>query len=317
LIDTTSSAAHSQRLQNLVFSFNKKEYKAMKIKILQLIPFLLIFFSLKGISQPGETIQAGAELKIRVFLQGALSSSNAPLMRDDLRVKGLIPATEPYQDMANFTHVGGGGETVTNPAVFQLEGKNAIVDWVFIQLRDPTDPKKVLATRSALLQRDGDVVDTDGISPLNFQSLPAGDYHVAVRHRNHLSVMTGMSVSLGKVPQFINFTDLNFLTYGQHAQAAAGSRMAMWGGNVNGDKWVIAKGPFNDAFYLFSKVMSDSNNVSNARNFIVTGYSREDINLDGKIIFEGPGNDHIYLLYKIVLPWTNGCVTCAISEQLP
>ena len=33
-------------------------------------------------------------------------------------------------------HVNGGGETV-DTSLFEVEGENAIVDWVFLELRDP------------------------------------------------------------------------------------------------------------------------------------------------------------------------------------
>ena len=210
---------------------------------------------------------------------------------------------------------------VASTSVFQATGENAIVDWVFIELRSSGDPKVVLATRSALLQRDGDVVDTDGVSPLHFQSMNSGAYFVAVRHRNHLGVMTAETFELYKLPQLIDFSDPDFPTYGLDAQAPAGNRVAMWGGNANRDKRIIASGPFNDVFYIFTKVLSADGNTSFARNFIYTGYHQEDINLDGMVIYEGPNSDYSYLLFKIVLPWSANCpnanIACFITEQLP
>jgi hypothetical protein len=66
-----------------------------------------------------------------------------------------------------------------------------------LEIRDAQQPARVLATRSALLQRDGDIVDVDGSSAVAFNSLAAGNYLVAVVHRNHLSAVTAQPVSIG------------------------------------------------------------------------------------------------------------------------
>ncbi|MBK9336210.1 MAG: hypothetical protein IPM98_06340 [Lewinellaceae bacterium] len=62
---------------------------------------------------------------------------------------------------------------------------------MFLELRDAVNPALVLATRSALLQRDGDVVDVDGVSPVVFGVVSGQDYYPTVRHRNHLGVQLG------------------------------------------------------------------------------------------------------------------------------
>ncbi|MBK8338906.1 MAG: hemagglutinin protein, partial [Flavobacteriales bacterium] len=63
------------------------------------------------------------------------------------------------------------------------------MDWVVVELRDNTNPASIVASRAALIQRDGDVVSTNGTTPVLFDQAP-GIYRVALRHRNHLGVMT-------------------------------------------------------------------------------------------------------------------------------
>ena len=113
------------------------------------------------------TSYSGVNLKIRMYLQGALLGVKQPetLMRDDLRATGLIPLQEPYASFSNYDHYGelGGQEVIENPEILKVTGTDAIVDWVFVELRHPEFQKIVLSTRSALLQRDGDVVDVDGV----------------------------------------------------------------------------------------------------------------------------------------------------------
>jgi hypothetical protein len=131
-------------------------------------------------------------LSLRMVLGGPYDAATG-LMKDDLRAAGLIPALEPYTALG-YLQVGGGGETVA-PATLAITGKNAMVDWVLVELRDQLDPAVVVATRCALLQRDGDVVGTDGHAALTF-GVPAGNYYVAARHRNHLGVMTATPVAV-------------------------------------------------------------------------------------------------------------------------
>ena len=77
-------------------------------------------------------------------------------MNNTLGSQDLVPTTEPYSDLG-FTHVNGGGETV-DASVFDATGDDAIVDWLFLELRDKTTPSTVVLTRCALLQSDGDIV---------------------------------------------------------------------------------------------------------------------------------------------------------------
>jgi len=145
-------------------------------------------------------IHQGVQFDAKIKLQGALFDINGGLMRDDLRSLGLLPTTEPYSDIASYQHIGGGGETVA-PSVFTATGANAIVDWVFVEIRNAIRHDSVIGTRSALLQRDGDIVDVDGMSPVNFTNVQPGQYNFSVRHRNHLGAVTLYPKRLKNEPQ--------------------------------------------------------------------------------------------------------------------
>src|SRR6185295_17903717 len=92
-----------------------------------------------------------------------------------------FPSTDPYRVSpynTNFTHVNNAAvETIASAAVLDQPGTNDdIVDWVFLELRNTvTSPNTVLQTRSALVQRDGDIVDVDGTSPVTFNNLANGN----------------------------------------------------------------------------------------------------------------------------------------------
>jgi hypothetical protein len=145
-----------------------------------------------------------------MYLQGPiLNPDTAGLMNDDLRVADLIPTTSPYADGATC-----------NASVFAITGNNAIVDWVWVELRDGSDNSIISDAQSAFLQRDGDVVAIDGISSLS-ASLPNRNYYVSVSHRNHLGVMSASSYALNATTTIIDLTsNPNLLVGGSNAVVA-------------------------------------------------------------------------------------------------
>jgi hypothetical protein len=141
----------------------------------------------------------------KIFLQGNYNSGTG-VMSEALRLANVIPTTEPYSSAlggsllsaSNATRGSGGGETTTSSIVGSAASasNNSIVDWVLVQLHNTAGT--VISQRAALLQRDGDVVDVDGISSLNMAGNLPGTYFVSVRHRNHLGVRSASSFALAK-----------------------------------------------------------------------------------------------------------------------
>lgn len=165
------------------------------------------------------------------------------LMYDSLRVKGQIPLTEPYTSLG-YPHVGGGGETTTAP-VLAVSGPNAIVDWVELELRDATDPTLVVQTRSALLQRDGDIVGTNGTSPVQF-TVALNDYHIAVRHRNHFGVMTATPKRVSVALKSYDLSNGSVPLYGTEPTKPIGAVNVLWAGNTLSDGTLRYVGEAND-----------------------------------------------------------------------
>jgi hypothetical protein len=224
--------------------------------------------------------------------------SNEELMHDSLRAKNLIPLMEPYSGLTNFTHTGGGGEETTED-VLGTTGPDAIVDWVFLELRAAANRAQVVATRSALLQRDGDVVDVDGVSPVTFHA-PSGQYYaVAVRHRNHLGAQWGSSVyypvCTAVETDFRFMPAAGFHTYNNlnPAQRLIGSFYTLWAGNGRVDYQLKYNGSTNDRSVILELVgLTTSNNT-------VAGYRLSDYNLDGLVKYNGANNDRNVLLGSV------------------
>ncbi|MCG8327556.1 MAG: Ig-like domain-containing protein, partial [Chitinophagales bacterium] len=238
------------------------------------------------------------KLLVKVMLQGALLNSPDNLMRDDLRSRGFIPAEEPYT-LLDFAHVnGGGGEVVANPgAVFANNGANSIVDWVFVELRSSVDPEVVVATRAGLVQRDGDVVDIDGLSPLCFEQTLPGTFYVAVRHRNHLGTMTASAIALSSNGTIVDFTNLatplweNNASFDGFEQITINGIYALWAGNTSVDNKVVFAGQDNDKDPIFNEIDQAPANILKLQTFIFPGYHPGDVDLNGDSIYAGQNND--------------------------
>lgn len=246
----------------------------------------------------------GVSLRLISILQGAmLDNAGDGLMRDDLRKKGLLPMEEPYAAINRFQHVaGGGGEKITDISILADNGANSIVDWVFVELRDAGDVNNVIATKSALIQRDGDVVTTRGDTLLHFTNTRIGDYFVAIRHRNHLGIISldTYTFSPSEVP-FVDFT-FNFTpVVGDHSSVEMDDLESLWSGDLNSDGKVIYQGPNNDIFFMFLHVLRNEDNQDFLPNFISRGYTNDDFNLDGSVIYQGPSNDRARLLFNTIL----------------
>jgi hypothetical protein len=274
-------------------------------------------------------------LRVRVYLEAALSNNNnetsstgRPLMRDNLRVNPFtgannIPVRDPYafatpnvDVTGNFTHVGVGTQTnlgtiADSAAVFGVTGENAIVDWVFVELRSKLDSTLVMATRSGLLQRDGDVVDMDGISALAFGGVSADSFYVVVRHRLHLGVMSKI-VSRSSLVDFtvpttpvFDFGDsrgaaFNYTGLAQNSEVKFGYR-ALWAGDFNADGKIKFTNPADDLNYLFFDILVHPDNINGNANYnFAYGYYQGDINMNGKIKFDNPDDDK-NLLYAQIL----------------
>lgn len=259
------------------------------------------------------------KLSAKVLLQGPYSSGSG-LMSDQLRQENLLPLSEPYSDL-DFAHAAGGGSEQTWQAVLDTAGNNAIVDWVLLELRDKNNPHSVLATRSALLQRDGDVVDVDGQSALDFHQLQPDDYFVAVRHRNHLSVCTAAALAFGlSNATTVDFTAASTATWGSNARANLGSgRWGLWAGNGNGDHKIVYAGAGTDVTPVSSKVLLDPDNGSFSPDFNKPGYELADYNMDGKVVYTGADADVNKVSASVLMHPGNSASspTLPVFEQLP
>ncbi len=249
-------------------------------------------------------VQSGLRLALKLMLDGAYDA-NTLRMRDDLRTGGLIPATEPYSALG-FAQASDGGGEVLQSAATATSGDNAVVDWVMVELRNALAPATVVATRCALVQRDGDVVAEDGLSPIAL-SAPAGSYLIAVRHRNHLGVMTANPVALGTTATALDLTTGSVPLYGTDAQKQSGAVRLLWAGNAAPDAVLKYSGTANDRDAVLQAI---GGSVPTA---IIGGYRTADVTLDGFTKYTGTGNDRDPILQNV----GGSLPTATRAQQLP
>lgn len=243
-------------------------------------------------------------LQLKAFLEGPYDESTA-LMADDLRAAGLLPTTEPFTALG-FQQVNGGGETV-QAGVFDVTGPDAIVDWVLVELRDKDNSSQILSTTAALLQRDGDIVSMDGISPVSLVAAH-DDHFVALRHRNHLGAMTLNAIALSDVPITLDFSNASVPTYGTEARKYLDTEVfVLWAGNAIADDRIKYTGLQNDRDPILIAIGGAVPTAS------VSGYLQQDLNLDGDVRYTGANNDRDPILVNI-----GGVVPTQVRfEQLP
>lgn len=252
--------------------------------------------------------QQGAFVRVRVnlraFLQGPWNTS-ASLMGDGLRVHDLIPQVQPYS-ITEYPVVACPFTGWLDASVLEVVGEDAIVDWVYLQLRDRNDHTLVVASRRALIQRDGDVVDVDGTSPVIFWR-PASEYFISVQHRNHLSILTLNSILLASTPVLVDLTDGSVGTYGTNAQCTVAGTRLLWCGDVNDDAAIKYVGMGNDRDPILVTIggVVPTNTVQ--------GYIREDVTMDGLVKYVGSNNDRDPILVNI----GGNTPTVVRSAQMP
>ena len=159
----------------------------------------------------------------------------------------------------------------------------------------------VVATRSALLQRDGDIVDLDGISEVEFPDTYAGEYYLLVRHRNHLGAMTATAIDFTSMP-FVDFTVAAQPTFGTTATSARRLIKTATYGLIAGN--TLPRTP--TGFIIrYNNAENDRLPILNAvgdltpLNVISGQYRLEDLNMDRQVKYNGANNDRVIILNNV------------------
>ena len=174
-------------------------------------------------------------------------------MNNKLVTNNLIPTTSPYSDALELP--------------VSSSFSQDIVDWVWIELRDAANQTNIALSRSALLKRNGDVVDTDGHKPI-ICDIPDGDYYLMVSHRNHLGVITANPINISCGTTVVDLKYDSSLLFGgiNSLKELDYGDIGLYAGDYNGDGQIQN---------------TDKNAVEPLRG--LSGYNNADINMNGEV----------------------------------
>lgn len=191
----------------------------------------------------------------KAFLQGPFDTDS---MQTTLSANGDLPSAQPFNGQPwNYD----GGEILVGE-------RPDIVDWILVQLRTGTDSSTTVATRAALLKKNGNIVDVDGSSPVSFAGISDGNYYVVLRHRNHLALMSAATISLSSESDLYDFSDGQAQAYGTNPMLELATGIfGMYTGDANGNGQIQ-----NDDKNNFWKVQVGA-----------AGYQSADFNLNGQV----------------------------------
>ena len=197
-------------------------------------------------------------VSIKIFMEGPCI---ADTMSTALNSGGKLPTHHPYNTIP-WNYMG------TDSVVSEFYSSNSsIVDWILIELWNSLDSTLVGSTRAALLKNDGVVVDTDGINPVSFNGIAAGNYYIIIKHRNHLETISSAPVALSTSSTLYDFTSDSSKAFGGN-MVQKGAKWCIYGGDVNHDGLVD----------VTDLALTDIDNI----NFVI-GYTKTDVNCDGLV----------------------------------
>ncbi|MEL6591328.1 MAG: dockerin type I domain-containing protein, partial [Bacteroidota bacterium] len=197
------------------------------------------------------------QLQIKAFLEGAYVANDS--MRADL--VDDLPLLDPF-----------GLGYKADSDVMDQAGKASPTDWMIVELREAGSPNVILDSMAVLITAGGQIVSPTGKPEIRFPSVSAGQYHVAIRHTNHLGVMTKAPITLGGAAVLLDFSDPTTLVYdaGGPAMKNDNGVMMLWTGDANGDGTINAVDNLN--FWRVENGQPYNYNIN-----------RADFNLDGSV----------------------------------
>jgi len=177
-----------------------------------------------------DCITPGLQLTLKAYLEGALIGGGAT-MRTGLNQSNLIPMGQPYNQFPWFYT---GTETIVGGYPANM------VDWVYVEMRTGTPALTgtagtvVVDAAAGILLSDGTIVSEDGVTPLTFDNLSLGTpYHVLLRHRNHLDVLSRSTIAGSTNMNFDFTTSLTSAFGNQQLKQIQPGKYALYAGDYD------------------------------------------------------------------------------------
>jgi uncharacterized protein (TIGR02145 family) len=202
-------------------------------------------------------------VSLKSYLEGPFNGSE---MNASLNSFNYLPLAQPYNN-APWNYQG-------TESVAAIPNAN-VVDWVLVELRETAGDASTayegdsIAAQAGFILKNGNIVGTDGVSPLQFTCTVTYKLYTVVYHRNHLAVLSGNELVNTAGNYTYDFTIGANQAYGggnAHKEISPG----IWG-MVSGDG--DANGQVNNADKIDVWVVQGG----------FSGYWVGDYNLDGQV----------------------------------
>jgi hypothetical protein len=209
-------------------------------------------------------------LNLTMFLEGPFNDATNSM---NLGINSILPLNQPFDTppLSNpspdwyYTGLESVG-AIPNPS---------IVDWVLVQLRDaPTAasalPATSIFTQAAFITSTGQIVDLDGVSPLNFTATVSNNLYAVVWSRNHLGIISANPLlDIGGMFTY-DFSSGSGQAYGgMNSQKQISTVPVIWG-TIPGDANATGLAAIGDKTNVWSLQAGES------------GYLESDYNFDGE-----------------------------------
>jgi hypothetical protein len=128
------------------------------------------------------------DFQIKVFLEGPYIQGEMPTTLNEY---GLLPRMQPF-NLPPWNYQG--QESV--PYIPNID----IVDWILIELRQSSmgpasaTSNAIVHQQAAFIKNNGDIVDLDGFSDLQINSLSSDNLYLVLWHQNHLGIISGSAL---------------------------------------------------------------------------------------------------------------------------
>ncbi|MGB1205471.1 MAG: beta strand repeat-containing protein [Chitinophagales bacterium] len=163
-----------------------------------------------------------ASLKIKALLEGAFNGETNE-MNTFLRNNNLLPNSQSY-NQAPWNYFG--IETVSIIP-------NDVVDWILVQAMD--EDFNIVESRASFLFKDGTISDGNNEGVKFYNILPTKNYHIAIRHRNHLDVVSQNMLSFDNQAVY-DFSNPNLILLGETQLADLGDgNYGLFAGDIDGN----------------------------------------------------------------------------------
>ena len=212
-------------------------------------------------------------LLAKLYFQG-MYEPDLGLMQNEWVSKGLLPLTQPFSQ-APFNY--SGLETIASLP-------EATIDWVLVELRDSSDVNQIVWQQAALVNEQGELMDTGGNVGIQLPRLPNIPMYLSVSHLSSLSVLSANPLDLSSAGTAFDFSQAVGQAFGTEQQVQIGTAACLLTGDYDGNGLINSQ-DYNlwrqnsSRLNQYLSVDSDANGIVNVVDFNLWSSNRSKVGM--------------------------------------